>query len=475
MPLSPFIHTPFDRSLCDNGHKHQPIRLWKFDRSSLDGELKIQLRTFEQNDVLLAKPQQYIALSYAWGPTNNTRTLLVNDGHLQVTKNLWEFLLVLVLNPKAESPDHAKWYWADQICINQSDIGERSYDVNNMWRVYRRAAEVFAYLGPECPHVSQDIMNDFKAHSSIDLFNHSTNSLLICRDLFNRAYWTRLWIVQELVLAKSITFWVGSWNCQPSFLTFLFTWRDQVSRNIPERVFQHKDELAKSQALTGDMVDILLRTHSWGSGLERLRGLESLLEKCRYSFCTDPCDRVFVIQAIVKESQTIDVDYTKSLEQVSIEVARVLVAHKLRNYFWWAWSPKTAERFKGDVHKVPEVLAVFGQRGFTDDVRALAWSVIMRGLIQGDDVILEMDHADCVALWDAVENLATTSRQTHLMSLLHASMIPLHEKHNTIIQLAEANGFVMFDDYMAHPDDWPFCGDQKSMTITEFRDVKSGG
>jgi len=39
--------------------------------------------------------------------------------------------------------------WADGICINQDDLKERQQQVSMMGDIYRKAARVITYIGPE--------------------------------------------------------------------------------------------------------------------------------------------------------------------------------------------------------------------------------------------------------------------------------------------------------------------------------------
>ena len=108
----------------------------------------------------------------------------------------------------------------DALCIDQRNKDERNDQVLGMQSIYRHAKEVVAYVGPE-DNRSSELMS---AAADKDLYQHiKANSAMlsdfqqnVVRPFFARPYWTRLWIVQEIALAASITVICGSqtapWN-----------------------------------------------------------------------------------------------------------------------------------------------------------------------------------------------------------------------------------------------------------------------
>ena len=69
------------------------------------------------------KPQRgYRCLSYCWGETTDREANIICDGfRLPVTNNLLSALRSL------RKPKSNLLIWVDQICINQEDVGERTY------------------------------------------------------------------------------------------------------------------------------------------------------------------------------------------------------------------------------------------------------------------------------------------------------------------------------------------------------------
>lgn len=90
----------------------------------------------------------YEALSYEWGqpPTRNIPFILDNGRVIHITANLAAALRDLRPDDVSAGP---RLLWADGICINQDDIEERQQQVAIMSTIYRNAARVITYMGPE--------------------------------------------------------------------------------------------------------------------------------------------------------------------------------------------------------------------------------------------------------------------------------------------------------------------------------------
>lgn len=155
----------------------------------------------------------YEALSYVWNespwegpyPPNH---ITLNGYLFPVTKNLSAALSNL------RFPSTERLLWADAICINQQNIPERNEQVKKMTEIYRLASAVISWLGP----ASQDSQMAFALFDKLNrqqllydgVSKHDEISRLIVRpniepalravqNLASRPYWTRAWVVQEVV------------------------------------------------------------------------------------------------------------------------------------------------------------------------------------------------------------------------------------------------------------------------------------
>jgi hypothetical protein len=173
----------------ENAFRHKPleltkqqVRLFKFESVSSPNP-SIMIFYF---DLDIVPP--YSALSYEWGEPN-IKPVQVNNTILHIRENLWHFLNRICV----ERSDH--WLWADQISINQHSMAERSQQVQIMNQIYRDAEDVVIWLGSDV-HFWQD---------SLRLQSNNIQAII------SASYWRRLWVVQELLLAREVYF-AGPYN-----------------------------------------------------------------------------------------------------------------------------------------------------------------------------------------------------------------------------------------------------------------------
>jgi Heterokaryon incompatibility protein (HET) len=148
----------------------------------------------------------YEALSYEWGsPSTSMRyTIRLDNKSIVVRKNLWWALYQL------RDAHQTRTLWIDAICINQSDVHERNCQVSRMGDIYSQAARVVAWIGQA----------NFEG-------GHAIWQTL--RSFCSRSYWSRLWIVQEVLLASELYIQCGSLSFQWEELSNVFHYLKQVS------------------------------------------------------------------------------------------------------------------------------------------------------------------------------------------------------------------------------------------------------
>ncbi|PYI07878.1 HET-domain-containing protein [Aspergillus sclerotiicarbonarius CBS 121057] len=162
----------------------------------------------------------YEALSYVWGTGSNPQPIFIDGHSLQVTGNLHAALLRL--------RDHGleRTLWVDALCINQSDDKEKSHQVPMMGTIYGQAGNVIVWLG-EAENRSNEAMESIRlaardernlTHVSMDRFLRKVqkkdpevpavwnqgSSLEAAMMLLQRAWFRRIWVLQEVGLARSI-------------------------------------------------------------------------------------------------------------------------------------------------------------------------------------------------------------------------------------------------------------------------------
>jgi hypothetical protein len=151
-------------------------------------------------NVSLDEDRSFEALSYLWGPPQPNYDISINGFKtFSVGRNLRKALDDL------RQPDKLRVFWTDAICINQRDNGEKEHQIKLMRKIYASAQVVCAWLD----HNVQPLDSAFEdlRHLSkgieLDDYADPTHWYPIA-DIFRNPYWRRLWIQQELILAKKI-------------------------------------------------------------------------------------------------------------------------------------------------------------------------------------------------------------------------------------------------------------------------------
>lgn len=164
----------------------------------------------------LDKAPPYGALSYCWGKDPADNKILCNGSVFHATPSLEHSLKRLRAGFRAG--EREDWIWADAICINQQDVEEKEAQVWMMHRIYSAASTVYADLGSLAGYsipVGDGLVVRFEDSSSglgaQDIFSQTDNPAhpLHFRTVLNalsRPWFTRTWIIQEIVLARRVKY-----------------------------------------------------------------------------------------------------------------------------------------------------------------------------------------------------------------------------------------------------------------------------
>ncbi|KAG4028112.1 hypothetical protein MFRU_024g00820 [Monilinia fructicola] len=166
----------------------------------------------------------YEALSYEWKEASqNDPMIIVNDKRIIIRKNLYHALKQIRL------PETYRYIWIDALCINQRKIKERNSQVQIMGQIYSGASKVIVWLGNaednsdnaikmlqdvsaqvvlnHTQQISYEEYEDQLDQLSSD-YKHEDWKALVA--LCQRPYWSRIWVLQEVHLAKSYEVRCGS-------------------------------------------------------------------------------------------------------------------------------------------------------------------------------------------------------------------------------------------------------------------------
>ncbi|KAK4445456.1 heterokaryon incompatibility protein-domain-containing protein [Podospora aff. communis PSN243] len=253
-----------------------------------------------------ASGPRYEALSYEWGPPQNTETMYINGEtktKLRIRQNLASAIRHL------RYPDRPRTLWADAVCINQADMDERAAQILRMADIYRLAQLVIAWVGPladnsglaleTIKHLGQQMITTLSGwrfpgpDAPEPRFNYDTalpysDSTWSALTLFlDRGWFQRLWVVQEVQLARHATVvcgndtidWVTFWQAAP-FLVF------HCSRHVVPNA-PTKEAIARPLVL-----GLSYSTRAVSATLNAL---------ARHRQCTDPRDAIFGLLGLLPE------------------------------------------------------------------------------------------------------------------------------------------------------------------------------
>ncbi|KAF7899412.1 hypothetical protein EAE99_012333 [Botrytis elliptica] len=176
------LYTPLDSDLC------QIRRLILQPAANFDDPLYSHL-----DIVSLESNPDFEALSYVWGSTTPAKTINLGDRLVAIGPNLDNALrnLRLLAAPRI--------LWVDALCINQDDLDERASQVALMRRVYSNATTVLIWLGPEAEG-SEQAMRSVERFDKAYWQTYDFQAQFM--EILFRPWFTRIWTVQEFVMAK---------------------------------------------------------------------------------------------------------------------------------------------------------------------------------------------------------------------------------------------------------------------------------
>ncbi|KAK0649650.1 heterokaryon incompatibility protein-domain-containing protein [Cercophora newfieldiana] len=194
-----------DRSLNrESGFTYPPInpvtevRLLKPSQHPSEKRLDFDFEVVPLKNLSTTK---YNALSYTWGrisSASDLHTIHIANQPFLIRKNLFDFLTT---SPFTDDT----LFFIDALCINQFHDPERQSQVQLMTAIYRRAASVLAWLGPPPPDKLPAIQSLASASPSASPASWTPSQLDAHRYLSHHPYWTRVWVLQEILLASSVT------------------------------------------------------------------------------------------------------------------------------------------------------------------------------------------------------------------------------------------------------------------------------
>jgi hypothetical protein len=256
------------------------------------------------------KPK-FQALSYAWGDSQYADLILLNGQEFRVGLSLWWALIYL------READKAQTFWIDAICIDQNNVFERNHQVTLMSHIYSEAETVIIWLGAR-----KRVHLNFQPKPRAWITEEN-----IVSDFAKKDYWKRLWVVQEVLLARKIILRLDvQWVEWGAFLAYFESWKGRNSKSSLIWSGQFTASIEELQDTGGSSMSRLIALKQKKETAIRAESLHLALlaETFREAKCFDKKDRVFGLLGLTGTCcQTeIVVDYEMSKESLLSSVFR---------------------------------------------------------------------------------------------------------------------------------------------------------
>ncbi|KAF2171191.1 hypothetical protein M409DRAFT_50661 [Zasmidium cellare ATCC 36951] len=249
----------------------------------------------------LDEKPEFEALSYHWGTGNATEDVLVNNEKLPVTPNLAAALRALRLQNKA------RVVWIDAICINQAYNPEKNLQVGLMRRIFATSSRVVVWLGH----------SDTLSHEAFKVMQKPAGKRYqnVLEAVLRRPWFRRVWVVQEVAFAPSVTVQCGSdtteWDSIIRHCSQLGRLRSVIDPDAPPGSKHFHPSFYPR------ILDATRRKVQAGGRLPLLEALRSF----RAFDSTRAVDKVYSILGLLEDPKVVTVAYDRPAEDVFREVA----------------------------------------------------------------------------------------------------------------------------------------------------------
>jgi Heterokaryon incompatibility protein (HET) len=269
----------------------------------------------------------YEALSYTWGDANDKEIIQVNGQPFEVTHNLKAALLHLRLVTRVRK------IWADAICINQHDVPERNRQVQMMGKIYGMAERVIVWLGERTMdsdmgmHLIEDLSSGKGGFMPLLFGSIETaeNDILwkSLENLLNRAWWSRGWTVQEVVVARKVICYCGKRSTE---------WEDVEKAMYTIDLWGEEFDLAFSKAAVFQRIHVLRFLSEIRRDSRLNRPFSYLLYWQRFRKVSDPRDKIFSMLNLATDisSKIVIPDYSASVQRVYRDTTRKVIEYTRR-------------------------------------------------------------------------------------------------------------------------------------------------
>ncbi|CZR54135.1 uncharacterized protein PAC_04018 [Phialocephala subalpina] len=342
--LKQYRLTPFEYTALNAGE----IRLLRLRPSSV-GTPSGSLITINLQDSEDAGLISYEALSYVWGVEPPDRFITLDNGRCLMIKPNLEAALKVLSKGKTD-----RLLWIDSICINQGDLDERSNQVRLMRKIYQQAQRVVIWVGAG-KNSATEIINRFsgfqrqgKGHQwlsqhldnpnnrtethrhrsltadyyEVEHVDHSGGHWPALVEFFDRDWWQRVWVRQELVVSRDAIVMSGPLSVPWTDVAAICHWLKVWTPDLDAKTKIHGGR-NRSGAYAGEDLEYFKQTLKTKGKLD----FEAMFLHARNCKATDPRDKVYAILGLLgDDTEDIVVDYSLNIDEVAKQAFTKLVS-----------------------------------------------------------------------------------------------------------------------------------------------------
>lgn len=310
------------------------IRLLTIKPGNAVDPLELHLSTVSLN----ANPV-YEAISYCWGDASLTDAALCDGHDVSITTSLFGALVEL------RYASELRTIWADALCIDQTNVDDKTQQVQLFHRIYSQATRTLLWLGPDESEPGKSLCDAGKLIQgglvfarSIPLYSDpqasgdteaqrledSPPSLLdydwsFLKVIFCRPWFQRKWVVQEVALAREVVVAIGG--------GVRFPWRDLAMLSDVLLALDASTALVRNIETSDSRTSPDPPGATWGGGMfnanmirtiQNNRANSTLLDTVVATMafqCSDPRDCIYGISSLPGQGPMIKADYTISIRE----------------------------------------------------------------------------------------------------------------------------------------------------------------
>lgn len=262
------------------------------------------------------------AISYCWGNPEKSKIIICEGKQLSIPGDLHNMLYHLY-EPRCRK------IWVDAICINQSNNREKASQVRIMNRIYKAASNVLVWLGlsannsdlvfdqasaviDACARISDRFVDENQL-SSFNLPDLTDPLWHAVGDLLGRKWFTRLWVIQEVVLASAVVVACGSKRITWNLLGKLASEITRVGLCATARGNREPNPHRSDGFGAIESINILRKQFKDRAAPPNPFGFLSIVGLGREKDVTEPVDRIYGLLGLADDGvrESIKIDYSQ--------------------------------------------------------------------------------------------------------------------------------------------------------------------